>query len=414
MKKNIIPIKGDDMRRRIFALATLALVLGAQQTLPAFAADDTIKIGLILDQSGPFAEYGRQMEGGIRAFMKQHGDKVAGKKIELIIRDSTGPNPEVGKRLAQEMITRNKVHFLAGFGFSNVALAVAPLATQSKTPMVVMNAAASSITNASPYIVRTSFTLAQTSDVMGKWAAKNGIKKVMTVVADYSPGHDSEAAFKKAYTAGGGQIVGDVRVPISNREFAPYLQRVKDTKPDAVFVFLPAGEPMTAFMKGYADRGMKESGIRVIAASGWTDDGDLPAIGDAALGVISTNNYSTAHDGAKNKQFVKDFHEVDKSGLVPNIMAMGAYDGMAAIYAAVSKLDGKVEGDKVVEALKGWSHESPRGPIKIDAETRDIVQNIYVRRVEKVNGKLTNVEFETFRDVKDPVKAEQGKAPPAS
>lgn len=392
------------MKRRTFALAALALALGAQQSLPALAQEDTIKVGLILDQSGPFAEYGRQMEGGIRVFMKQHGDKVAGKKIELIIRDSTGPNPEVGKRLAQELITRHKVHFLAGFGFSNVALAVAPLATQSKTPMIVMNAAASSITNASPYIVRTSFTLAQTSDSMGKWAIKNGIKKVMTVVADYSPGHDSEAAFKKAYVAGGGQIIGDVRVPISNREFAPYLQRVKDVKPDAVFVFLPSGEPMIAFMKGYAERGMKQSGVRVLVASGWADDGDLPAIGDAALDVISTHNYSTAHDSPKNKQFVQNFHEVDKSGLVPHFMAAGAYDGMAAIYAAVTKLNGKVTGEKAIEALKGWSTESPRGPIRIDPETRDIVQNIYVRRVEKVNGRLINVEFDSFKDVKDPGK----------
>jgi branched-chain amino acid transport system substrate-binding protein len=392
------------MKKRTFALATLAFALGAQFSLPAYAQDDTIRIGLILDQSGPFAEYGRQMEGGIKVFMKQQGDMVAGKKIELIIRDSTGPNPEVGKRLAQEMIVRHKVHFLAGFGFSNVALAVAPLATQSKTPMVVMNAAASSITNASPYIVRTSFTLAQTSDSMGKWAAANGIKKVMTVVADYAPGHDSEAAFRKAYLAGGGKIVGDLRVPISNREFSPYLQRVKDAKPDAVFVFLPSGEPMISFVKGYAERGMKQSGIRIIAASGWADDGDLPAIGDGALDVISTHNYSTAHDSPLNKKFVKEFYEIDKSGLVPHFMAAGAYDGMAAIYAAVTKLNGNVTGEKAIAALKGWSSESPRGPISIDPATRDIVQNIYVRRVQKVNGKLVNVEFDSFKAVKDPGK----------
>jgi branched-chain amino acid transport system substrate-binding protein len=306
--------------------------------------------------------------------------------------------------LAQELVTRNKVHFLGGFGFSNVALASAPVATQSKTPMIVMNAAASSITTSSPYIVRTSFTLAQTSMSMGTWAARNGIKKVMTVVADYAPGIDAEVTFKKGFVTGGGQIVGDVRIPLSNRDFSPYLQRIKDTKPDAVFVFLPTGEPMIAFMKGYAERGMKQSGIRVIAASGWPDDGELPAIGEPALDGISTSNYSTTHDSPKNKQFVKDFYEIDGSGLVPNFMSVGAYDGMAAIYAAVTKLNGKMDGEKAVNALKGISIDSPRGMFKIDPETRDIVQTIYVRRVQKVDGKLVNVEFDSFKEVKDPGK----------
>lgn len=392
------------MSRRLHGVFVgLVLAGGMQLSTPALA-EDTVRIGLILDQSGAFAEYGKQMAGGIRVFMKQHGDRVAGKKVQLIIRDSTGPHPEIAKRLTQELITREKVHFLGGFGFSNVALASAPLATQSKTPMVLMNAAASNITNASPYIVRTSFTLAQESDPMGKWAAKNGIKKVMTIVADYAPGIDAEQSFKKAFLAGGGEVSGEVRVPLANLDFAPYLQRIKDGQPDAVFVFLPAGQPIIAFMKSFAARGLKESGIRVIVAAAWADDGELKSIGDPGLGVISTSNYSTSHDSEKNRQFVRDFYVIDKSGLVPNYMAVAAYDGMAAIYAAVDKLKGELDGDKLMEAFKGMALDSPRGPIKIDPRTRDIIQTVYVRRVERVKGDLINVEFDSFKEVKDPVK----------
>ncbi|WP_245220132.1 ABC transporter substrate-binding protein [Pusillimonas caeni] len=380
------------------------MLAGLHAPMAPAANTDPIRIGLVLDLSGPFAEYGLQMQAGIKAFMKQRGDKVAGRPIELIVRDSTGPHPDVGKRVAQELLTREKVDILAGFGFSNVALAVAPMATQSKTPMIIMNAGASPITTASPYIVRTSFTLGQASDVMGRWAADNGIKKVMTIIADYAPGADAEEHFSRAYRAAGGEIVSGVRVPISNRDFAPYLQRVKNERPDAVFVFLPSGEPIIAFMKGYQERGLEADGIKAIAAFG-ADDGELPALGKSALGLISSQIYTPAHDSEKNRQFVKDFKEFDKHGLVPNFISVGAYDGMALIYAAVEKLNGDVsDGAKVVEAMKDWSHESPRGPISIDPETRDIIQNIYLRRVEEVDGKLVNVEFDKFENVKDPGK----------
>lgn len=392
------------MKRRTFGLATIAMLLGLHAPMASAANTDPIRIGLVLDLTGPFTEYGLQMQAGIKAFMKQHGDKVAGRQIELLIRDSTGPHPDVGKRVSQELVAREKVNILAGFGFSNVALAVAPIATQSKTPMVIMNAGASPITNASPFIVRTSFTLGQASSVMGKWAANNGIKKVMMVIADYAPGADAEEHFSKAYRAAGGEIVGGVRVPISNRDFAPYLQRVKDEKPDVVFVFLPSGEPIIAFMKGYQARGLEADGIKVIAAFG-ADDGELPALGKSALGLISTQIYTPSHDSDKNRQFVNDFKEFDKHGLVPNFISAGAYDGMAVIYAAIEKLNGDVsDGAKVVEAMKGWSHESPRGPISIDPETRDIIQNVYLRRVEEVDGKLVNIEFDKIEKVKDPGK----------
>ncbi len=390
------------------ALASCSILVPAAFGQARATQQEPIRIGVILEQSGAFAEYGRQMEGGIKAFMKRHGDEVAGRKIRLIVRDSTGPHPEVSKRLAQELISREKVSVLAGFGFSNAALAVAPLATQSKTPMVLMNAAASTITEASPYVVRTSFTLAQASEPMGVWAAKNGIASVMTVVADYSPGVDAEKAFKEGYLGNGGKIVGELRVPLANVDFAPYLQRVKDTRPDAVFVFLPAGQPMIAFMKIFDERGMKQAGIQVIAAAAWADDFELRAIGKPGLGVISTSSYSTSHDSDMNRRFVADFHAVDNSGLIPNYMAVSAYDGMAVIYKAIEALNGDTDGEKLMAEIKGMRLESPRGPIEIDADTRDIIQTIYVRRVEDVDGQHTNVEFDGFPRVKDPVKANKG------
>lgn len=384
----------------LLALGSYALLLSPL----ASAQDNAIRIGLILEKSGPFASYGKQMENGIQAFMKIHGDKVAGKKVELIVRDSTGPAPEVAKRLAQELIANQKVHFLAGFGFTPNALAAAPVATAGKTPMIVMNAAASAITTRSPYVVRTSFTTPQVSLPAGTWAAKNGIKKVFTVVSDYGPGADAETYFKKGFEAGGGQVVGEVRVPLSARDFSPYLQRVKDAKPDAVFVFLAAGEPMIAFMKAYGERGLKQSGISALSTEGWADDQELGLIGEPALGVVTTGFYSMTHDSEKNRQFVKAYFDIEKSGMVPNFMAVSAYDGMAAIYAAVNKLNGKVTGEQAIAVLKGMQIDSPRGPLTIDAATRDPVQTVYVREVKKLNGKLANVEFDGYKAVKDPGK----------
>jgi branched-chain amino acid transport system substrate-binding protein len=391
--------------RRRFTLLLASAGFAFMYSSHANAQEDTIRIGLILEKSGPFASYGKQMENGIQSFMKINGDKVAGKKIELIVRDSTGPVPEVAKRLAQELVANQKVHFLAGFGFTPNALAAAPIATASKTPMIVMNAAASTITTRSPYIARVSFTTPQVSMPMGDWAAKNGVKKIFTVVSDYGPGHDAETYFKKSFQAGGGQVAGEVRVPLSARDFAPYLQRVKDAKPDAVFVFLAAGEPTISFMKAYGERGLKQGGIRILSTEGWADDRELGLIGEAAMGAVSTGFYSMTHDSAKNKEFVKTYLEIEKSGMVPDFMAVSAYDGMAAIYAVVNKLNGKVDGDQAMAVLKGLQIDSPRGPLTIDAETRDPVHTVYVRKVETKNGKMANVEFDSsYRNVKDPGK----------
>jgi branched-chain amino acid transport system substrate-binding protein len=370
-------------------------------TALAAQAQETIKVGVIAAFSGPFADYGKQMEGGIKAYMKQHGDTVAGKKIELVIKDTTGPSPEIAKRLAQELVVRDKVDFLAGFGLTPEALAVAPIAEQAKKPMIVMNAATSIITTKSNYIARVSMTLPQISGPMATWAVKNNIKRVVTLVADYGPGIDAETAFKTNLLGGGGQVVESIRVPLRNPEFAPFVQRIKDAKPEAVFVFVPAGEQGVAFMKSYRERGLAEAGIKVIATGDLTDDHVLPAMGDATLGVITSFHYSAAHDSPENKAFLKNFAAANPNGGRPNFMAVAAYDGMHAIYEVARKLNGKIDGDRAMAVLKGMKIPSPRGPLTIDAQTRDAVQTVYIRKVEKVNGELYNVEFDKFENMKD-------------
>jgi branched-chain amino acid transport system substrate-binding protein len=372
-------------------------------TSPA-RAEETLKVGVVAAFSGPFADYGKEMEAGIKAYMKVHGDKVAGKKVELILRDTTGPAPDVAKRLAQELVVREKVDFLAGFGLTPEALAVADIATQAKKPMIVMNAASSVITTRSPYIARFSMTLSQETAPLATWAAKNGIKRVFTLVSDYAPGVDSESAFRKGFMAAGGQIVDSIRVPLRSPDFAPFIQRIKDARPEAVFVFVPAGEQGIALMKSFQERGLAQAGIKVIATGDVTDDHVIDAMGEAALGMITSSHYSAAHDSAENKTFLKAYEQVSGGLGRANFMAVAAYDGMAAIYDVAKKLDGKIDGDKAIELLKGWKIESPRGPILIDPETRDIVQTIYIRRVEKRGGHYYNVEFDQFPSVKDPGK----------
>ena len=373
-------------------------------TAGTLQAQGVVKLGLVAEFSGPFAQYGQQILGGMKAYMKQNGDTVAGKKIEIVQKDTGGPAPDVAKRLAQELITRDNVDILVGFGLTPNALAVAPVATEAKKAMVIMNAATSIITTKSPYIVRASMTLPQITQPMAKWAAKNGIKKVYTVVADYGPGLDSEKAFTEAFKAAGGEIVGSIHTPLQNPDFAPFVQRVKDAKPEAVFLFLPAGEQGIAFMKGYAERGLAQAGIKLIATGDITDDGVLEAMGEPTLGLITSFHYSAAHDSPENKAFVKAYAEANGTKLRPNFMAAGGYDGMALIYEALKKTNGSTDGDKLIAAMKGMKLTSPRGPIMIDPETRDIVQTVYIRKVEKTAGGLYNMEFDKFPDQKDPGK----------
>src|SRR5437867_2063880 len=370
----------------------------------AVSAQNVVKLGLVGEFSGPFAQYGQQILGGMKAYMKQHGDTVAGKKIEVVQRDTTGPAPELAKRLTQELVTRDNVDLLVGFGFTPNALAAAPVATEAKKAMVIMNAATSIITTKSPEIVRVSMTLPQVTQPMAIWAAKNGIKKVYTVVADYGPGLDAEKAFTEAFKKAGGEIVGSVHTPLQNPDFGPFIQRVKDAKPEAIFLFLPAGEQGIAFMKGYKERGLAEAGIKLIATGDITDDGVLEAMGEPTLGLITSFHYSAAHDSPENKAFVKAYADANGSGLRPNFMAAAGYDGMAAIYEALRKTGGSTDGEKLMAAFKGMKIASPRGPIMIDPETRDVVQTVYIRKVEKTGGGLYNVEFDKFPDQKDPGK----------
>jgi branched-chain amino acid transport system substrate-binding protein len=356
-----------------------------------------VKIGLILPMTGGQASTGKQIDNAIKLYMQQNGDTVAGKKIEIILKDDAAI-PDNTKRLGQELIVNDKVNFIAGFGVTPAALAAAPLATQAKIPEIVMAAGTSIITERSRYIVRTSFTLAQSSTIIGDWAAKNGIKKVATLTSDYAPGNDALNFFKQHFTAGGGEIVEEVKVPLANPDFAPFLQRMKDAKPDAMFVFVPAGQGGN-FMKQYAERGLDKSGIKVIGPGDVMDDDLLNGMGDAALGAVTAHLYSAAHPSQMNKDFVAAYKKAFSSR--PGFMAVSGYDGIHLIYAALKKTNGDTNGDKLIEAMKGMKWESPRGPISIDPETRDIVQNIYIRKVEKVDGELYNVEFQTFEAVKD-------------
>ncbi|MEO8546264.1 MAG: ABC transporter substrate-binding protein [Burkholderiaceae bacterium] len=388
------------MRKRHFihTAAALALVAGFGH---ASAQDNTFKIGLILPMTGPFASTGKQLEAAAKLYMAKNGDTVAGKKVVLIIKDDTG-TPDVTKRIAQELVINDKVQVLAGFGLTPLAFATAPVATQSKTPMVVMAAATSSITEASPYIVRTSFTAAQVVTVLADWASKNNIKSVVTLVTDYGPGVDSEKYFSQRFEANGGKVIEKLRVPIRSPDFAPFLQKVRDAHPDALFTFVPSGVG-SALMKQFAERGLDKAGIKMIAEGSVTDDDILNDMGDIALGVVTSHHYSAAHDSPLNKQFVAAFEKAN-NGMRPNFMAVGAYDGMRVIYEAAKRSKG-VGGEALLNGMKGQVFESPRGPVLIDAQTRDIVQNVYIRKVEKVGGQMWNVEIQTVTDVKDPGKA---------
>lgn len=388
-------------RRQLIQTAGLT-ALALSMSLASAQDNNKFKIGLILPMTGQQASTGRQIEAAARLYMAQHGDTVAGKKIELIVKDDVA-TPDVTKRLAQELIVNDKVNVIAGFGVTPAALAAAPLATQSKTPQVVMAAATSSITEASPYIVRSSFTLPQVSVAMGDWAPKNGVKTVVTLVADYGPGNDAEKFFSERFQLNGGKVVEKLRVPLRNPDFAPFLQKVRDLKPDALFVFVPSGAG-AAVMKQFIERGMDKAGIRMIATGDVTDDDQLNDMGDGALGVVTSHHYSAAHPSPANKKFVEAFQKANPK-MRPNFMAVGGYDGMRVIYEALKATKGQGGGDALLAAMKGQIFESPRGPVYIDAQTRDIVQDVYLRKVEKKDGQLYNVEFDVIKGVKDPGKA---------
>jgi branched-chain amino acid transport system substrate-binding protein len=381
------------------------MLFAAALTLSAACAwaQQTVKIGMINVLTGQFADAGAQMENGARTYIKQHGDTVAGRKIEIIRRDAGGPAPDVAKRLAQELVVREKVDILAGFLLTPNALAAADVSAEAKKFMVVMNAATSIITTKSPYMIRTSVTLPQVMETFGTWAAtKGGIKQVYTMVTDYGPGHDSEAAFQRAFKEAGGNVVGAVRFPVANPDFSAFVQRAKDLGPEAIFVFIPGGAQPAALGKAFAERGIDKKKTRILGSGETTAEAALKSMGDAGLDIITAWHYDYKSDNARNREFVKLYNEMH--GRNPDFFSVGGYDGMHAIYEALKKTKGKTDGDAMIAAAKGLKWESPRGPMSIDPETRDVVQTIYIRRVQKVGDELVNVPFDKIENVKDPAK----------
>jgi branched-chain amino acid transport system substrate-binding protein len=384
--------------------ATIVLGLAAATVMAGSAqAADTIKIGLIEPYSGQFADAATQQDNAIKLFLKQNGDTVAGKKIEIIRKDVGGINPPVAKRLAQELVTRDKVDILAGFVLTPNAMAAGDISKEAMKFMVVMNAATAIITTKSPYMARTSLTIPQLNTAFGKWAAtKGGVKKAYTMVSDYGPGHDAERSFQAGFKAGGGEIVGSVRMPVANPDFSAFVQRAKDLNPEGIYVFIPGGAQPGAFGKALAERGIDPEKTKVMGQLEITDEHALKAMGDTAIGILTTAHYDYNFDNAKNKAFVKTYH--DAYGRNPDFFSVGAWDGMHLIYEALKKAGGKTDGEALINAAKGMSWESPRGPISIDPQTRDIIQTVYIQKVEKKDGKLVNVVIDKIPNVKDPVK----------
>jgi len=382
------------------ALAAALVTAGAAN---AASGQEVVKIGASFAMTGAgFNAAGRQAGAGVRLYMQHHGNTVAGKKIELILRDDAGV-ADNARRLVQEMIVNDKVNIIAG-GITPTVLAYGPLVTQAKLATVVMISGASVTTTASPYFVRTSFILSQSSWIMGEWAIKNGSKRVVTLVNEWAPGTEAETAFKQRFTELGGQIIESIRIPLANPDFAPFLQRIRDLNPDTAFIYFP-GTQAGIFAKQFAERGLAGSGIKIIGPGDLTDDDELNNMGDQMLGMVTAHDYSAAHDSALNKKYVDDFKKANN--FRPNFVSVGGYDGMHLIYEALKKTGGKTDGDALLAAMKGMKWESPRGMMSIDPETRDIIQDIYIRRVEKINGELWNMEFDKFADVKDPLKAKK-------
>jgi branched-chain amino acid transport system substrate-binding protein len=388
------------MQKAISGLAGFALaILGAGSA----TAQDSVKVGLIMSYSGQFADTAAQIDDGIKLYVKQHGDTVAGRKIELIRKDTGGIAPDIAKRLAQELVVRDHADIFAGFALTPNALAAADVSAEAKKFMVVMNAATAIITAKSPYIARTSSTTPQLNYTLGVWAAKNGIKKIYTMVSDYGPGIDAETWFQTGFKEGGGEIVGSVRFPVANPDFSAFIQRAKDENPDAIYIWIPGGAQPAAVGKALAERGVDASKIKILGQDALGAESALKSMGDVALGIITVADYDYSHNSPMNSDFVKAYN--DEFHRNPDFFSVGGYDGMNLIYESLKKTGGKADGDSLIAAAKGMSWESPRGPISIDPETRDIVQTVYIRRVERANNELEDVEFDSVPAVKDPAKA---------
>src|ERR1700685_4508126 len=390
------PLRGTVMRYPDLAAACLAI---AALGIGHAAAQDTVKIGLVMPMTGTVGAAGQEVAAAVKLYMAQHGDTVAGKKIELIIRDD-GSIPDNAKRLAQELVVNDHVAIL-GAGTTPSAMSMAPIATEGKVPTVVMISGTSVVTERSPYYVRTCFTLGEQSGIIADWAIKNGSRKAVSVLSDWAPGAEAGKAFEQHFTQGGGQILETLKVPLANADFAPFLQRAADLHPDTLFVFVPAGQAGT-FARQFAERGLDKSGIKLVGPGDIVDDNDLAATGDALLGVVTAGIYSAAHPSQMNKDYVAAYQK--DNGHRANFISVGGYDGMHLIYEALKKTGGNSDAGVVGAAVKGMSWESPRGPISIDPNTRAIIQNVYIRKVEKKDGEPWAIEFATFEAVKDPLK----------
>jgi branched-chain amino acid transport system substrate-binding protein len=394
------------MRRKSFHLFAASALAGLVALLAGeVAAQEVVKVGLVMPLTGVLGPVGKQAVAGARLYVAQHGNMVAGRKIELIVRDDASV-PDNSKRITQELIISEKVAILGG-GMTPNVLAIAPLVNESKTATVVMVSGTSAVTERSPYFVRTSWTHAQQASVLANWAAKNGSKRATIISSDWAPGHEASGVFASTFTKAGGEIVETMKVPLANPDFAPFLQRAHDSKPDTLFIFVPASQA-AVLAKQFVERGLDKSGIKLIGPGDISDDEDLPGMSDAMIGTVTAGFYSVAHPSALNKDYVTAF-KLANANVRPNFISVSAYDGMHLIYEALKKTGGKTEGDALVAAMKGMSWESPRGPVSIDPDTREIVQNIYIRRVEKVSGELYSVEQVTFEAVKDPMKAAAGR-----
>jgi len=392
------------MRKIAVSICAVFALFGANAELHA---QETVKVGVILPYSGQFSDTATQMDNDIKLYMKEHGDTVAGKKIEIIRKDVGGSAPDVAKRLAQELIVREGVDILAGFSLSPNAFAAADVSAEAKKFMVIMNASTPTITMKSPYSARVSLTLGQNCESLGKWAYQNGVRRLYTMVSDYSPGHDGEESIVRTFKEAGGEVVGSVRLPLVNPDFSAFVQRAKDVNPDGIFVFVPGGAQPPALAKAMLERGLDPKNIKLMGQGEIADESALKSMGDAALGIITGFHYDYNHTSQKNKDFVKGYNaEFNRN---PNFFAVGGYDGMHLIYEALKKTGGKKDGESLINAAKGMAWESPRGPMSIDPETRDVIQTVYIRKVERVGGELVNVEIERFENVKDPAKERMKK-----
>jgi branched-chain amino acid transport system substrate-binding protein len=394
-------LEREDTMKRLL-LAGVGLIAACLQSAPG-QAQDTVKIGLIMAYSGQFADPSFQMDDGFKLYLKQHGDKLGGKSVEVIRKDTGGINPPVAKRLAQELVTRDNIDILGGFGLTPNAMAAGDVSAEAKKFMVVMNAATAIITTKSPYMARVSFTVPQLNQTLGTWAEQNGLKKAYTMVVDYGPGIDAEAAFQKGFKEAGGDIVGSVRMAVQNPDFSAYVQRAKDIGPQGIFIMIPGGAQPGAFGKALAERGIDPTKIEILGQAEIADEHALASMGDIAVGIITAGHYDYNHKSKLNEEFVKAYTAEFKRN--PDFFSVGGYDGARLMDEALRKSGGKTDGESLIAAAKGLAWESPRGPISIDPETRDIVQNVYIRKVEKIDGKLINVEIATIPNVKDPYKA---------